>query len=88
MVEPDLVGLSAEQDSWAEFVFLEICCIQDARVVETLENPKFLKGSSSDRLTRSGIRAGHGIQPYAAKGVGCGVFGVEILESEQSILFD
>jgi hypothetical protein len=61
MVEPDLIGLSAKQDSRAEFVLLEVECMEDARVVETLQNPEFLKGSSTNRLTRGCVGTRHRI---------------------------
>jgi hypothetical protein len=48
MVQTELFGLSAKQDSRAEFMLLEVECMEDAWVVETLQNPKFLKGSSTN----------------------------------------
>src|ERR1035437_6113110 len=87
MVEPDLVGLPAKQDRRAEFMFLEVERMKNARVVETLQNPEFLKCTSADGLTRyAGTR--HRIQPHSADIVGCGMLGMKILEGEKLILFD
>ena len=88
MVEPNLVGFPAEQDCWAEFVFLKVERVENAGVIEALQNPEFLEGASADGLASRCVAARHRVQPRAANGMGGGMLGVEVLVGKERILFD
>lgn len=52
MVEPDLVGFAAEQDRRTEFVLLKVESVENAGVIEALQNLIFLERAPTDRIAR------------------------------------
>ena len=87
MVEPDLIGLSAKQDSRAEFVFLKVVAsgCPGGRDSPESGTPEGLLDEQIHAVAASGTR-----RPYiTALGgfVGCGMLSVKILICEERILF-
>ena len=47
MIQPKLVGFTAKENSWAEFVLIKVECAKNAWVIQRFKDLELLKGSSA-----------------------------------------